>query len=368
MIWGQPSSRVDERDTMFARMARRPGSPAYEDYYGRRADLKQGDDRLRALPELLQPGGAHFDREICADADHWFRAIDDIAPVPATVARHSARLASAPDLTRGLTALASDLGAVASGACRLDAAFVYTHKGRFDRDYGQPVVVEHPSAFVFLVEMDFGQMRRAPRAEAIRESARQYYRAAFVARNIEAILTVAGHSARAHYDAHYDVVLPPLAVAAGLGEIGRHNLLVADRYGTRVRIGAVTTDAPLRHGVPATRGVRRFCDACLKCADNCPSRALSHGAPADVRGVVKWPTHSERCYGYWRTVGTDCGICMAVCPFSHRDTWVHNLVRRVVTRAPWLAPVLVRMDDVVYGRQWHARRRSLSGPRATRAT
>jgi len=162
MIWGQPSSRVDERDTLFARMARRQGSPAYEDYYGRRADLKQGDDRLRALPELLQPGGAHFDLEICADTDRWFRAIDDIAPDPATVARLSARLTSAPDLTRGLEALASDLGAVASGACRLDTAFVYTYKGRFDRDYGQPVIVEHPSAFVFLVEMNFGQMRRVP--------------------------------------------------------------------------------------------------------------------------------------------------------------------------------------------------------------
>ena len=148
---------------------------------------------------------------------------------------------------------------------------------------------------------------------------------------------MAGHSARAHYDAHYDVVLPPLAVAGGLGEIGRHNLLVADRYGTRVRIGAVTTDAPLRHGVPVTRGVRRFCDACLKCADNCPSRALSHGAPADVRGVVKWPTHSERCYGYWRTVGTDCGICMAVCPFSHPDSPLHDAIRRLVAAFPRLA-------------------------------
>jgi hypothetical protein len=31
-----PSERVDERDTMFARAARRPGTAAYEDYYARR--------------------------------------------------------------------------------------------------------------------------------------------------------------------------------------------------------------------------------------------------------------------------------------------------------------------------------------------
>jgi reductive dehalogenase len=356
MIWGHPSSRVDERDTMFARMARRQGSPAYEDYYARHPERQTVDDRLRAMPELLQPGGTHFAPDICAEAGRFFRGIGDIAFDPPTVARFLESVTSAGDLTAGLQALASELGAIASGSCRLDTAFVYAHKGRFDHHYGQPIALDHASAFVFLVEMDFDQMRCAPAAEAIRESARQYYRAAVVARGIEAALVAAGYSARSHYDAHYDVVLPPLAVEAGLGEMGRHNLLIADRYGTRVRIGAVTTDARLRHGTPRSRGVRRFCDACLKCADNCPPRALSHGAPANVRGVAKWPTHSERCYGYWRKVGTDCGICMAVCPFSHRNAWPHNFVRGLVSRAPWLATVLVRADDLLYGRDWSARR------------
>ena len=44
----------------------------------------------------------------------------------------------------------------------------------------------------------------------------------------------AGHDAKPHYDAHYDVILPPLAVHAGLGELGRNNILVADRFGSRV--------------------------------------------------------------------------------------------------------------------------------------
>jgi hypothetical protein len=48
MSLGQPPSRVDERDTMFARMARRQGSPAYEEYYRRRPNLKATDDRLRS--------------------------------------------------------------------------------------------------------------------------------------------------------------------------------------------------------------------------------------------------------------------------------------------------------------------------------
>ncbi|RKX78985.1 MAG: hypothetical protein DRZ90_09340 [Spirochaetes bacterium] len=38
------------------------------------------------------------------------------------------------------------------------------------------------------------------------------------------------------------MVLPPSAAAAGLGEIGRHGLLVTKNYGSRVRISAVTTN------------------------------------------------------------------------------------------------------------------------------
>ena len=105
----------------------------------------------------------------------------------------------------------------------------------------------------------------------------------------------------------------------------------------RVRIGAVTTDRPLVAAAPVSLGAARFCERCRKCAECCPSHALSTGARETVRGVPKWPTDVERCYAYWRLVGTDCGICMATCPFSHPDTWWHNAVRAVIRRAPWLA-------------------------------
>jgi hypothetical protein len=85
MIWGQPSSRVDERYTMFARMASRQGSSAYDDYYRRHPDRQARDDRLSALPELLHPGGSHFAPAVCGEADRWFRRIGEITPDPADV-------------------------------------------------------------------------------------------------------------------------------------------------------------------------------------------------------------------------------------------------------------------------------------------
>ena len=43
------------------------------------------------------------------------------------------------------------------------------------------VPLDCSSALVFLVEMDIDEMRRAPEAPAIRESARQYLRASRIA-------------------------------------------------------------------------------------------------------------------------------------------------------------------------------------------
>lgn len=72
------------------------------------------------------------------------------------------------------------------------------------------------------------------------------------------------------------------------------------------------------------------------------------GTPA-----FKWPTNVERCYAYWRSEGTDCGICMAVCPFSHRDNVFHGLVRGMVRRAARTHRAARWFDDRVYGRRWN---------------
>lgn len=192
--------------------------------------------------------------------------------------------------------------------------------------------------------------------------ARQYLRAAHLAITLAAVLRAAGFDAKPHYDAHDDVILPPLAVAAGVGEMGRHNILVADRAGTRVRIGAVTTNASLPAGRPVSLGVKPFCRLCRKCATSCPSHALSDGEPAMTHGVPLWPTHAERCYGYWRRVGTDCGVCMAVCPFSHPDTPLHRFVRYALRRAPSLARVAPWWDERIYGRTWAERRQPRRRP------
>ncbi|MCL4849727.1 MAG: hypothetical protein KJ066_24520, partial [Acidobacteria bacterium] len=192
---------------MFARAARRPGTPAYEDYYRRHPERQAVDDRLRALPELLLPGGRHYDERTCRDAIHYFHAIDEIAINAKDVERWASEVRAIGDVTHAVRDGLLRHGALGVGFAPIDPSAVYSHKGRFDGDYGQSVELRHPAAVVFLVEMDFDAMQHAPRAEVIRESARQYWRAAVLARTLEASLEAAGFETKAQYDAHYDVIV-----------------------------------------------------------------------------------------------------------------------------------------------------------------
>ena len=131
--------RHDERDTMFARMARVPGTAPYEDYYTRRPERKGTDDRLRGLTPLLAPGSRFFDPEIAREADGYFEGIAEIAVDPAEVERWKIRLEAGGDRKAIVHELLRSLGAVAVGCTAVKPEHVYTHKGRLDHDYGQPI-------------------------------------------------------------------------------------------------------------------------------------------------------------------------------------------------------------------------------------
>lgn len=144
--------------------------------------------------------------------------------------------------------------------------------------------------------------------------------------------------------------LPPPCAPGG--RFFEPRVMAAARVGSRCRIGAVTTALPGRPDWPVSLGVARFCELCGKCAHSYPASALATGPRQLVRGAWKWPTGVGRCYRHWRTVGTDCGVCMAVCPFSHADNAFHNVVRWFVRRLPWAHRALLAADDAVYGRRW----------------
>ncbi|MCJ7801751.1 MAG: 4Fe-4S dicluster domain-containing protein [Candidatus Marinimicrobia bacterium] len=351
-----PNQQYDERDTMFARMARKPNTEVYDHYYSNNPSLKKKDDHIRSLPPLLDSKGKYYDSDYSEKARQLFNSIEDISIDNRIVDKHVKLFRNNISKTNVLKKIAIELGAVSVGCTNLEGKFVYSHKGRFDNNYGKKIILEHQNVFVFLVEMDFEQMSFSPKANVIVESAKQYYRAAVISKTLEAIILKLGYEAKAHYDAYYDVILPPIAVQAGLGELGRNNILIADKFGSRVRIGAVTTDLYFEYDSPISIGANRFCDVCKKCATNCPTKALSINGKSTVRGIEKWTTNVEKCYSIWRFYGTDCGICMAVCPFSHRNNWFHYLIRKVVKFFPIFNKILLFFEDLIYRKKWRIKK------------
>lgn len=110
-----------------------------------------------------------------------------------------------------------------------------------------------------------------------------------------------------------------VATRAGLGWIGKTDLLVTHDFGPRVRLASVLTAAKIAEtGPPVTESL---CGACVACVRKCPARVAT--------GAL-WNTSVERdtfydaaaCRDYTREVSkrnfgeevSVCGICLSVCP------------------------------------------------------
>lgn len=352
MTIGEVTERVDERTTMFAREEYKPGTEKYERYYSLHPEHKGFDDRLRQLPPLMTPGGRYYDHEVAQSIQHTFKTIAGMTDqVDGEVSSEQTQVDPSAR-TAAIRQKLEEMHAGEVGIARLNPALVYSHVGRGPEPWGKPIHLNHRYAIVYTLEMDYDRVERAPDIITTQESARQYLRAAKISIDLAAWIRGQGWSARAHIsDSNYQIILPAVAHDSGLGEISRMGYLISRRYGPRVRLGAVTTDLPLVPDAPTAFGVQDFCRRCLKCATNCPSKAIPAGGKVNVRGVEKWQLDVERCLWYWRVAGTDCGLCMRVCPYSHPPSMVHRIIRYGIERSAFARVVSVWGEDLFYGRR-----------------
>ncbi|MBD3237469.1 MAG: 4Fe-4S dicluster domain-containing protein, partial [Candidatus Eisenbacteria bacterium] len=151
------------------------------------------------------------------------------------------------------------------------------------------------------------------------------------------------------------VIMPAVAVDAGLGELSRAGYLLSKGVGLNTRLAVVTTDLPMPVDPPARLGVQDFCAKCRKCAECCPADCIPTGGKIRVRGVEKWKIDEEQCLLYWGRIGVACTICQVVCPWSKPRSWWHRAIAEIAIRVPWSRRFLVWADDLVYGRR-HRRR------------
>jgi len=111
-----------------------------------------------------------------------------------------------------------------------------------------------------------------------------------------------------------------LARAAGLGWLGKNLLLINPEYGSRIRIAAVLTDAPLEADIP----MQNHCGDCTKCQEACPAQAIRGAYWQDYPESREVALDFARCLGKLKDefsprpdIGQPiCGICIKACPFT----------------------------------------------------
>lgn len=107
------------------------------------------------------------------------------------------------------------------------------------------------------------------------------------------------------------------AVRAGLGYIGKSALFISHRYGPRVRLGTVFTDAPLSAAKCEHQQDR--CGNCMLCADHCAAMAIK-GIAYNEAMLREDFFDAKACSDYMKKAfqnigrGAVCGVCMAICP------------------------------------------------------
>ncbi len=256
---------------------------------------------------------------------------------------------------RELKQVAHTFGADLVGVTAFDERWIYTE--RFSQETGGAKPNDLPDGLTHVIvigqEMDDGLIKTAPSALSGTATGLGYSKDAAVLLGLAQYIRNLGYEAIASMN---DTALAiPLAMQAGLGEYGRHGLVISPELGPRFRIGKIFTDMPLATDAPISFGVKEFCEQCDRCADKCPARAIPHGEPdwqpvniSSIRGVRKWSVDGEACFGYWSKINSDCAVCVRVCPFTRDYAKRRNRIWRWLagTRARGLA---LRLHDRLGG-------------------
>jgi reductive dehalogenase len=248
-------------------------------------------------------------------------------------------------------------GADLVGIAPFNRTWVYSHWGDHSvklglgGEVGDPI--ELPEYFknviVMAIDMDYNHVKRSPAMDASADLG--YAKMGFVAPSLARFVQELGYHAMPSGN---DTALSiPMAVDAGLGELGRNGILITDKYGPRVRLCKVFTDLPLVHDKPVDLGVQAFCEICEKCAKHCPGQALKYGdrtaehnSISNNVNILKWPIKAEKCIQWWARNRCHCSNCIRVCPFNKVDTTLHNVTRWHVNYLPQFNRFYKWLDDL----------------------
>uniref|UniRef100_UPI000AA3974B reductive dehalogenase domain-containing protein n=1 Tax=Leisingera sp. F5 TaxID=1813816 RepID=UPI000AA3974B len=272
-------ARVPKRADMFARslfgdLGKGPQEAAKNGNYVRKSSSAFAFRSSLAAFVLLQDG----------------EAASQVDPSAADAARNAANIKAA----------AYFLGCDAVGISRCPDWAYYSHDAA-----GEPQARYHENAISIIIDQGHETMEGASGDDwiACAQSMRAYLRFSLLGGVIAQQIRNLGYTARVHSVMDGEVLQPPLLLLSGLGEVSRIGEVILNPFlGPRLKSGAVTTNLPMTHDRPIDFGLQRFCEACNKCARECPSGAITAGPKLMFNGYEIWKSDSQKCTTYRVTV------------------------------------------------------------------
>ena len=335
-IYDAQVQRVDERESGFNRAGRGDFGPSLKKEYFRFVNkhplsgalLQMGFTLRKAVDGKVGPEGAPL--------------LDD----PEWMAGH-------------IKETAYFLRADLVGICELPPYAVYTNSVWHG---GEKIELNHKYAIAILIDQDTRTEEGTNGRDWISNSMSfmSYMTSGFIACILAEYIRRLGYPARAHHALNYQVVVPPILLWAGLGEMCRIGDLVINPFlGPRFKAAVVTTDLPMAVDKPIDFGLQDFCTKCGKCARECPVGAISHGDKVIHNGYEKWPNNVEKCSSMrvGNKLGAGCGTCIKVCPWNKPYPLFHRAVNWTMRKVPFARRFAIYGDDLLgYGKPDRSRK------------
>jgi reductive dehalogenase len=273
--------------------------------------------------------------------------IDHIALIEShPIAREKAPIPQEPEiLTRHIKALGYFLKADVMGVCKVPLSAYYSHDKQ-----GNPIETPYENAIIIVIRKEGDAVHASSGRDWLGDpiSFQAYQHLGMVTETIANYIRRLGWDASPQYGPSfinkYSVLLPPLLLAAGIGEVSRAGIILNPFLGLGFKAAAVLTDMPIVPDKPIDFGLQSFCQRCKICAENCPSHAISAGDKVMYNGYETWKLDTRRCasFNFTNKNGTMCNRCVKSCPWSNPTTWPHNLVRSMVMHSRLTQTIAIR--------------------------
>jgi reductive dehalogenase len=252
-------------------------------------------------------------------------------------------------LSRHIKRLGYFLGADVMGICRVPQSAVYTH------DFGgKPVEIEFRYAIVLVMRKEYRSVQASTGTDWFGDplSFQAYLRLGIATEVMASYVKRLGYPASPQSTIGrgkpgYQVLIPPLLLWAGVGEVSRVGVVLNPFLGLSYKAAAVLTDMPLEPDKPIDFGLQDFCQHCQICADNCPVGAISTGNKVMYNGYETWKVNEKRCatFSVTNKRGSICNTCVKVCPWTRPNTRPHDAVRWAVQRSAVARRLAIRASS-----------------------